>query len=348
MTTHIPLYSALALQTKCFAINKIDNISDARQRMMDTITRLRGQISNSIAFIGPHTKLVVLPEYFLTGHPFGDTIPGWRDKAALVIDGPEYEALGKIAQDLGIYLSGNAYEQDSNFPELYFQTSFIISPAGDVILRYRRLLSMFGATPHDVLDKYLDIYGKDSLFPVVDTELGRMAAVASEEILYPEITRAMVLNGAEIICHSSSEIGSPNLTPKKTAKLARAYENHCFIVSANSAEIIGGPVPEASTDSSSIIVDYHAHILAESLTGETMVANADLDINSLRAYRSRIGMFNTLSRQRLELFKDIYSREVYPANSMLDDNGNVITPDRKHFLSTQQKAIDNMRDKGII
>ena len=117
-----------------------------------------------------------------------------------------------------------------NFPKIYFQTSFIIAPNGNIILRYRRLISMYSPTPHDLLERYIDLYGEDSLFPVVNTEIGNLAAIASEEILFPEIARALALRGAEIICHSSSEVGSPSLTPKQVAKRARAYENMTYIL----------------------------------------------------------------------------------------------------------------------
>lgn len=341
-------YAAIALQTRCDAINFVGDNQAVRQQMMASIERIAIQVKGSSMFLGPHTRLITLPEYFLTGHPYGDSIAGWRDKAALEIAGAEYEALGKVAQDNNVFLSGNAYESDPHFPELYFQTSFIIDPSGDVILRYRRLISMFAPTPHDVLDKYLDIYGADALFPVVDTELGRLAVVASEEILYPEICRALALRGAEVICHSSSEVGSPQLTPKKVAKLARAYENHCYIVSANSAGIANAPVPEASTDGGSLVVDFHGHLLAEADCGESMVANAEINIDSLRHYRRRAGMFNTLSRQRLELFRDTYSQQVYPANTLLDQQGETKVPERKHFIATQQSVIDRLIERGVI
>lgn len=345
----VPLFTALALQTRCDAINSLKTAAQASAAMLAAIERISIQIKNSKLFIGQQTRLVVLPEYFLTGHPFGESIEQWREKAAIDIDGVEYEALGKIAQENAIYLSGNVYENDPNFPQLYFQTSFIIDPAGDVILRYRRLLSMFAPTPHDILDRYLDVYGKDSLFPVVDTPLGRLAAVASEEILYPEISRALALKGAEIICHSSSEIGSPQLTPKNAAKISRAYENHIYIVSANSAGISNGPIPSASTDGGSKIVDYHGQVLAEALSGESMVANADIHIDALRHYRGRAGMFNLLSRQRLDLFADLYSQQtVYPPNTLLGEDGSVVVPDRDHFITTQQQVIDSLREKGVI
>ena len=69
---------------------------------------------------------------------------------ALMILRPAREALGKVAQANNLFLSGNVYEIDPHFPELYFQTCFIIGPNGDVILRYRRLTSCFEPTPHDV------------------------------------------------------------------------------------------------------------------------------------------------------------------------------------------------------
>jgi predicted amidohydrolase len=278
----------------------------------------------------------------------GESVPEWQEKACISEDGPEYEALGELAQGQGIYLSGNAYELDRHFPELYFQTSFIINDSGDVILRYRRLVSMFAPTPHDVLDAYLDIYGADSLFPVADTELGRLACVASEEILYPEITRALALKGAEVICHSSSETGSPRSTPKNIAKQARAYENMVYVVSANSASIRDYPIPNQSTDGHSQVVDYKGRVLAEAGQGETMNGYAEIDINSLRRNRAKPAMTNTLARQRLEIFRHVYSGEpVYPANTLLLDGG-IRTPGRQHYLETQQTVIESLQKRGVI
>jgi predicted amidohydrolase len=340
------------LQAHCPAINGITDPAEARQQMMQTIAHCGKAIAGSKAFAstlsGDIVRLVVLPEYFLTGFPMGDSIPAWQDKAALAADGPEYSALGELAQKHQVYLSGNAYELDKHFPELYFQTSFIISDSGDVVLRYRRLVSMFAPTPHDVLDAYLDHYGADSLFPVVDTPLGRLACVASEEILYPEITRALALRGAELICHSSSEVGSLRPTPKNIAKQARAYENMLYVVSANSAGISGTPIPAGSTDAHSQVVDYKGRVLTEAGQGETMNGFAEIDIAALRRTRAKPAMTNMLARQRLELFASTYAGEpVYPANNLLQD-GKVITPDRNHFLDLQKSVIEDLQKRGVI
>jgi len=278
-------YQALGLQVTCQAVNMAASTDAAREQMLHSIKHVDGRIKGSIGFAntfsGVPVRLVVLPEYFLTSFPMGESISEWIDKACLKIDGPEYDALSNIAQSNKIYLSGNAYEVDPYFPQLYFQTSFILNDSGDVILRYRRLVSMYSPTPHDVMDKYLEKYGDDSLFPVVDTELGKLACVASEEILYPEISRALALKGAEVLCHSSSEVGSPRATPKNIAKQARAYENMVYVVSANSAGIEGIPFPAASTDGRSQVVDFKGQVMAEADTGESMVGIGELNINAL-------------------------------------------------------------------
>jgi len=320
-------YAALPLPLAC---------QPARARIMCAIENCGEQITRS----RQAERLIVLPEYVLTGYPEGESTAEWQAKACIREDGPEYEALGKLAQQHGIYLSGNTYEVDANFPELYFQTSFIISDSGNVILRYRRLISMTAPTPHDVLDSYLDIYGSDSLFPVVDTELGRLACVASEEILYPEITRAHALRGAEVICHSNSEIEIKESTPGYNARQVRAYENMVFIVSASSAV--------TRAESHSEVVDYSGSISTLAGHHETRGGDAEIDISALRRARVKTSMTNTLARLRLGVFRHAYDTDpVYPKNTLISALG-VKTPSQNHYLDTQQSVIDSLIERGII
>jgi len=338
-----PYYQALALQTRCFAVNGMQ-ADDARARMMSTIDRIGGQIRASKAFIGQDLKLVVLPEYFLTSFPTRESIAQWHDIGCIDMDGKAYEALGNIAQSNHVYLSGNVYERDPNFPALYFQTSFCIAPNGDTILRYRRLNSMFAPTPHDVWDQYLDIYGLEGVFPVADTSIGRLGAVASEEILYPEISRMMAMRGAEILLHSSSEASSAQISQKEVAKRARAIENMVYVVSANSAGISGIGIPADSTNGNSQIIDPKGHMLAEAAQGESMIAHAEIDLEAIRRLRRRPGMGNLLARQRFELYAQMYEQHsFYPANTLKDG----IT-DKSQFMQQQMATIKKLSDEGVI
>jgi predicted amidohydrolase len=155
-----PEYIAVALQVSCHGVNRCPDAESARARIARTIDTISGYTTTASNFCewfyGAPVRLVALPEYAVTGFPLKETPAEWREKACLSYDGPEYEALGKLAQDNDLFLAGNVYEIDPNFPELYFQVCFIIGPSGDVILRYRRLTSSFEPTPHDVWEKYLD------------------------------------------------------------------------------------------------------------------------------------------------------------------------------------------------
>ena len=343
-------YAALALQVRCHAVNECRSAGEARARMREAIERCDGFIGGSKRFVetysGDTVRLVVLPEYFLSGFPRGESVEEWQARACLRPDGDEYRLLGEAARTNDVWLAGNAYETDSHFPELYFQTSFIIDPTGECKLRYRRLISMYSPTPHDVLDRYLEIYGEQALFPVLNTELGRLACVASEEILFPEICRALALNGAEVICHSSSEMGSPRVTPKNTAKRARAFENLAYIVSANSGGISGIRFPAESTDGHSQVVDFRGNVLAEAGPGNSMCAFAEVDIESLRRARGKPAMNNMLARQRLELFQNVYADPgIYPANTLLEGGGNAV-PGRAFYIEKLREAIRRLRNRS--
>lgn len=342
MTASIPAYKALALQLTCEAVNDCSPI-EAKEKMMQSLQRIGKQLKASKAFIGQDLKLCVLPEYFLTGFPMGETIAEWQEKGCVDMEGDVYNGIKQIAVENNLYLSGNIYERDVNFPSLYFQACFIINPKGELILRYRRLNSMFAPTPHDVLDEYIKVYGEDALFPVAQTEIGNLACIASEEIVYPEIARCLAMKGAEVLLHSSSEVGSMIHTQKNIAKLARAFENLVYVVSSNSAGITGYSIPAQSTDGHSQIVNYEGLKLCEAGFGESMVANATLHMDALRHHRSRPGMSNFLSRQRNELFAATYNQTVYPANSI--SNTNI---DRTHFFNTQKNVIEALKQRNII
>lgn len=342
-------YQALALQVPCQGVNNCGSREDARAVMQASLARLMGAVMSSKAFIGPDLKLVVLPEYFLTGFPMRETLEEWIDKACLAPDDPIFDQLAKIAQTAGVFLSGNSYETDPNFPGIYFQASYIFDPTGAKILNYRRVNSLYSPTPHDVWQKYLDIYGFDAVFPVVDTEIGRLGVVASEEILYPEISRALGLQGVEVILHSSSEVGGPHEMPKMIAKKARAIENMACVVSANTGGILGTALPGLCADGNSIVIDHKGHVLAESGSGDTMTAFAEIDLAAIRRWRRRPGLSNFLTRQRLELFAPVYSGTApQPAGMLLNDDGSQKACSKDDFRSNQEKIIARLQAGKII
>lgn len=347
-------YTAVALQVSVKGVNRCKDRESSRAVIAENIRRIGGYTKTAANFLrffyGIPVRLVALPEYVVTGFPLGETPAEWRDRACLEQNGPEYEALGRCAQENNLYLSGNVYEVDPHFPELYFQTCFIIGPSGDVILRYRRLTSCFEPTPHDVWDKYLDVYGKDAIFPVARTEIGNLGTIASEEILYPEVTRCLTMRGAEVILHPTSEPGSSGLTIKEICRRARAIENQVFVVAANTASIDDIPIPPSTCSAMSKIVDYNGHVLAEAAPGgEAFNSNAVIDVAALRRTRRRTAMANVMSRQPFEIYASSYAEaDFHRGNFLLKDGKVVVPPDRETFRRRQETNIERLVKAGIL
>ncbi len=342
-------YTALALQTACDAVNGDAGPDDAQARMRRSIDRVQAQVLAAKGFLkgfnGYDVRLVVLPEYWMTGFPIAESREAWQAKAAIPMTGAFPDRLCALAQAAGVFLCSNHYETDPNFPELYFQANVVYGPGGETLLRYRRLISLFAPSPYDVWDRYLDIYGAQAVFPVAETAIGALGTVASEEILYPEIARMLAFAGAEILLHPTSEVGAPVLTPKHICKRARAVENIAYVVSSNSGGIQGTPVPSASTDGMSIVIDPYGRALAEAGTGETLNANAVIDLGALREARRKTGMTNTLSRIPAAAFASGYEAAAHALPNRTPD-GRMI--DRAGAAASQQSVIDRLVAAGIL
>lgn len=352
--TEIAVYTAMAMQLTARSVEHLPDSGAVRAATLEHIAAIEGQIRSSAMFVsqfvGEPVKLVVLPEYLFTSFPARISIGDFARHAAWAQNGPEYESLGGVAQRLDVFLAANAYETDDAFPDFCFQTSSIIAPNGDVVLRYRRLLSMFAPSPYDIWEAYLDQYGLEGVFPVARTEIGTLAAIASEEILYPEIARALAMRGAEVFCHSSSEIGSPVPTNKDIAKQARAFENLAFVVSANTAGISDTKLPLACASGNSQIVDWKGHILAQSGDGETFSAFALIELASARRARRTPAMTNYLARQCPSLFSAAYEAVASPycrPGGMMK-GGRPEIADRDYFRRRQDQVIARLIRAGIL
>ena len=69
-----------------------------------------------------------------------------------------------------------------------FNTSFIIDERGEVILKYRKHNDAFvpvNTHPGDVYTQFVERYGEDALFPVVDTSIGRLACMTCYDVAIP-------------------------------------------------------------------------------------------------------------------------------------------------------------------
>lgn len=298
------------------------------------------------ACAGPNPpRLVVMPEFVFTGPPRTTPVPDWIERACAPIPGPITEVFSALAQELGIYIAGNHFEVDPRWPDRYFNSSFLLDPKGEVILRYRRINTASWTSPQDILDDYLEAYGEEGLFPVADTELGRLAIFPCGEILVPEIARMFTLRGAEVLLHPNNEPAHPapdGLSISDAAKLCRAAENTAYLISANVGGIAG--FSDSETGGHSQIVDFTGRRIAYRADAAPGNCSATIDIAALQKARADSGMGNGLMRTRLEVYRSAYAGTVYPANGLKERA--VKTMD--DFTGLHDAARENMRRKGML
>lgn len=231
----IDRYDALLGQTVTHVTLKPDTLVEYRQRNLENALYVVSPFARS-----PGVKLVVFPEFFLTGavSQLGSRSGPIADKIGITFPGPEADQLAKFAQDYNTYVAGGVFEYDPKWPNRFFNSAFIFDDQGNLIHLYRKIhcADVFGrlpdTTPGSVFSEYVDRYGYDHLFPVADTPLGKLCTVICFDMNFGETHRAMVKRGAEVILHPTSEPHNVRRRGWDIARHVRAFENTAYLLTA--------------------------------------------------------------------------------------------------------------------
>jgi len=212
-----------------------EQLLENRMRNLDSAIELIGWVARS-----PAVKLVVFPEFFLTGaaSPLGSRSSHLAHMIGISFPGPEADKLAKFAQDTKSYVAGGVFEFDPQWPGRFFNSAFIFDDNGNLIHLYRKIhcADVFGmlpdTTPGSVYDQYVQKYGYEHLMPVVDTPIGRLATKICFDMNFPETARGFALKGAEVIIHPTSEPHNIRRRAWDLSRHTRAFENTAYVVTA--------------------------------------------------------------------------------------------------------------------
>lgn len=298
---------------------------------------------------GMMPRLVVFPESFI--HGFGPARS--RDfrismEMAIEIPGEETAILGKKCQEYDFYLVGSAYEYDPAFPNHFFNCGFIIDPKGEVILKYRKINTTnndieLSTSPHDLLE----VYGNDptKLFPVVETPIGNLGVYICYDGTFPEVARALALNGAEVLCRPNMWFfGTTEHVELMTMhNRLRAFENVAWLVTSNWAR---SPLSEyESSCGHAMIVDYQGRIITQRTDNNESFVCTPIDLRASREYRRNAKFGNFLMQLRTEVYAAAYAnRTCWPPNLYLDKNQQTL--DEKWGI--YDEIIGRLVDDGVL
>lgn len=237
-------------------------------------------------------RLIVFPEAYIGGYPKGldfgarvgsRTAAGRNDflryhQSAIEVPGAEVGQLGKFAKTAHAWLVVGVIERDRS--TLYCSALFI-DPDGNLAGKHRKLMPTAS-------ERLIWGMGDGSTLPVLQTEVGKLAAAICWENYMPALRMAMYSQGVSLWC--APTVDDRDMWQSSMRHIA--YEGRCFVLSAcqylrrdacpADYDCIQGNNPDTELiKGGSVIISPMGEILAGPVYGKEAVLSAELDLDEV-------------------------------------------------------------------
>jgi predicted amidohydrolase len=238
--------------------------------------------------------LIVFPELITSGNEIGLRFT----ELAQRVPGATVNLIAQRASEYGVYIAFGMVTKERVESVLY-NSAILVGPDGELLDIYNKI-HLRGEERMAFREGYK--------LPVIDTDIGNIGLMIGYDLSFPEVSRCLSLDGAEILCVLASWEAA-DVDEWKTFLRSRAYENAVFLVGANRV----GEDVTLTFGGESMIVGPRGQIYA-SLAGETDpdtgaplegFAVARIDLDEVR--RSREEYQQIQNRQPL-VYKSVVRR----------------------------------------
>ena len=241
-------------------------------------------------------ELVVFPELFVPGYPFGMNFgfrtgsrsePGREDwkryyDNSILADGPEMDRLISAAEEAGVYVSIGYSERDA-FNGTLYNSNMMISPEGEA--KNHRKLKPTGS------ERVIWGDANKDYFPVMDTPWGPMGNLICWESYMPLARVALYEKGISLYI-------SPNTNDNEEWQSTIrhiAIEGHCYFVNCDmliskdsypedlNEYAALADLPQIPCRGGSCVIDPFGHLVSDCVWDEEAVIYADLDMQKVPA-----------------------------------------------------------------
>jgi predicted amidohydrolase len=232
-------------------------LGDVEGNLADCLAQIESQAAAG-------SELLVFPECALSGYMLDD--PAAAMRCAETIPGPATEAFARACARARVHCVVGVLERDG---DALRNAAVLIGPDG-LVGRYRKShVACIG------VDRFT-VPGGDP-YEVFDTPIGRIGMQICYDWRFPEVTRVLALQGAEVIAHPTNSPAQAREVAEFMTR-ARAAENAVYFLTANRCGTEAG----TTFFGWSQIVDPLGRRVAEA-GDDVGVATAELDLERARA-----------------------------------------------------------------
>ena len=233
-------------------------------------------------------ELVIFPELSLTDYLVRDLIY----ELAEPIPGPSVEKMTEIAKQNKIYIVFGMPEMSKKAESVIYNTAVLVGPEG-YIGKYRKM----HLPTHSVFEEKR-YFRQGYETPVFETQIGRIGLMICYDVFFPEVSRALKLNGAQlIVCISASPAVRRKFFEILTA--ARAIENNVFLAYVNLVGIEDG----LQFWGGSRIISPSGSIIAKAKYDEEDFVVGEIDLKDVRHVAAFVPTIRDLRPELYEQLK---------------------------------------------
>jgi len=254
------------------------------------ITKAIRLIRNAVQKYNP--RMVVLPEYF---NYFFDKMTV-DDYAELIPKGETCTALMNIARELRIYLvGGSIIERDDKMKNLFYNTTMVFNPNGEMIAKYRKIHLTDMEMDSDIKIMESDVLKRGTTLTMFDVDGIKVGLGIGYDLNFCELATLYRKNGVDMLIYPTVYPARLGLMHWDHLIRARSIDNQMFVVGVSVARDTN---MEYLSFGHSMLVDGHGRILVRG--GDTEeILYAELDLMDLDKYRDQMKL---MAHKRLDVY----------------------------------------------
>lgn len=216
-------------------------------------------------------ELVVLPENFaFIGHSCSDAAS--LSEAPGI--GPLQSFLSQMAKRLGVWVVGGTIPMEADDAAKWRAACTVYDEQGRQVARYDKQ-HLFDVNLVESNEQFIESQAIEpgELVVVIDSPVGRLGLTVCYDLRFPELYRAMLDRGVEVVTIPSAFTAITGRAHWETLVRARAIENLTYVIAAAQG---GFHIASRETYGHSMIVDPWGTKLAEQERGNGFIL-ADID-----------------------------------------------------------------------